>query len=282
MGADPAAPLRMERTELECGLSLVRQEAPAGAATFAATFFAPAGWAFDTPASGGRAVLVSELLTCGGGRWNRADLARLLDRFGATLSSHCHPESTEVTLWGPEAHLGTLLPLLADAVLRPRFEPAEIERLRRQLRERQMRERSQPDRTAEKELFGRIFPKGHPYRETGLGTPASLARLGRSELERFYLDRFQDRGSGLAISCREGTGAVARRLSGLFGAAERPGAPDPPRLPAPSRAAAGPHRLAVPGGSQMEIRIGGASLPRSDPEYPAAFLANEILGGRSL
>lgn len=282
MSGDPSAPLRMERITLDAGLEVVRQEAPAGAATFAATYFAPAGWAFDTPATGGRAVLVAELLACGAGRRNRAELARLLDRFGATLTSHCHPESTEVTLWGPELHLDPLLPLLADAVLRPRFDPDEIERVRRQLRERQMRERTQPDRTAEKRLFGRIFPRGHPYRETGLGTPSSLARLGRSELEQFHADRFRDRGSGLAISCRRRSRPIAHQLNGLFGSAERRPAPAPPNLPAPNPAVAEPLRLVVPGGSQVEIRIGGASLPRADPTYPAAFLANEILGGRSL
>ncbi len=33
---------------------------------------------------------------------------------------------------------------------------------------------------------------------------------------------------------------------------------------------------------QLEIRIGGPSIRRASPEYPAAFLANEVLGGRPL
>jgi zinc protease len=39
-------------------------------------------------------------------------------------------------------------------------------------------------------------------------------------------------------------------------------------------------RVDLPGRSEVDIRVGGNSLARSDPEYPAAFLANEILGGR--
>ena len=283
MAADRiAAPLRMERSTLANGLPLVRQEPPAGAATFAATFFAPAGWAFDRPELAGRAVLVAELLTGGAGRWDRAALARRLDRAAATLTSHCHPEATEVTLWGPEAHLAELLPLLADAVLRPRFDSAEIQRVRRQLLERQMRERTQPDRRAEKELFARIFPAGHPYRETGLGSPASLARLTRAELLRFFEERYRDRGAGLAISCREPIGPLTRRLEELLGRGGLPPAPPGPPLPRPPPPAPEPLRIEVPGGSQVEIRTGGPSIARSDPAYPAAYLANEILGGRSL
>ena len=39
--------------------------------------------------------------------------------------------------------------------------------------------------------------------------------------------------------------------------------------------------VALPGRSQVEIRIGGVSVARSDPEFPAAFLTNEVLGGRA-
>ncbi len=39
--------------------------------------------------------------------------------------------------------------------------------------------------------------------------------------------------------------------------------------------------MELEGRSQVEIRIGGDSIPRSDPAYPAAFLADEVLGGRA-
>jgi zinc protease len=38
----------------------------------------------------------------------------------------------------------------------------------------------------------------------------------------------------------------------------------------------------MPGRSQVEIRLGGPSIARSDGSYPAAFLADEVLGGRSM
>jgi len=37
----------------------------------------------------------------------------------------------------------------------------------------------------------------------------------------------------------------------------------------------------LPGRSEVDVRMGGDSLSRSDPDYPAAFLANEVLGGRA-
>ncbi|MGI0151627.1 MAG: M16 family metallopeptidase, partial [Thermoplasmata archaeon] len=272
----------MERTELENGLELVHQEPPAGAATFALTFISPAGWAFDPPTRAGRAVILSELLPCGAGARDRAEVARLLDRCGGTLTSHCHPESIELTLWGPSSELPTLVPLLAEAIRSPRFDPREIDRVRRQLAERQMRERTQPDRCAEKELFHRVFPPGHPYRETGLGTSDTLDAIGPEDLRLARRTHLLHRGASLVATTRDPIGRIARRLESAFGRSSLRAAPPPVRIPPPGPSGAEPVRLRVEGGSQVEIRIGGAALARSDPDYPAAFLANEILGGRSL
>ena len=38
----------------------------------------------------------------------------------------------------------------------------------------------------------------------------------------------------------------------------------------------------MPGRAQVELRLAGPSRQRSDPTFPAAFLANEVLGGRPL
>jgi zinc protease len=38
----------------------------------------------------------------------------------------------------------------------------------------------------------------------------------------------------------------------------------------------------MPGRAQVEVRVGGESIPRRSEWYPAAYLANEVLGGRPL
>lgn len=279
--AEATDPLSVEYGAELDGLRLVRQSPPAGAASFSATYVGPAGWGFDRPGEEGTARLVNQLVTSAAGRYNRVELARLLDRAGATLSRQCAPESAEVTIWGPAAEWERLLGVLAEVVLRPRFDPGDVARVRRQMLERQLRELTQPATRAERELLHSVFPEGHPYRATGVGTRRSVSRLGRSDLVTFHRDHYTSGDATLVLTVPARRSAVERAARRLFHRFERTSAPTLALPRTPSRP---PRRSVVnlPGRSQVEVRIGGSSIARSAPEYPAAVLANEILGGRPL
>jgi zinc protease len=274
-------PLRIEYCRGRDGLDLVRQAPPPGARSFSATFVAPAGWAFDPSGSEGLARLANHLVPSAAGPYDRAELARKLDRAGATLSKQCAPESAEVTIWGPGTAWKELLGLLAEVALHPRFDTADVARARRQFVERQLREESQPAHRADRELLRSVFPAGHPYRGTGLGDRRSLARITRHDLVRFHERRYTEGGALLVATVPERRTAledeVRRRFKEMGSSL---GAP--PRLPALARGRSSLRTIDLPGQSQVEVRLGGGSIPRGDPRYPAAFLANEILGGRPL
>ncbi|MGP8077973.1 MAG: M16 family metallopeptidase [Thermoplasmata archaeon] len=274
-------PLRVEYgSELE-GLCVVRQPPPPGAASFSATYVGPAGWGFDPAGRDGTARLVNQVVVSAAGRYDRVELARRLDRAGATLAHQVSPESAEVTIWGPASEWKPLLALLADVVLRPRFDPADIARVRRQTLERQLRELAQPSPRADRELLSAIFPKGHPYRGTGLGDRRSLGRISRSELARFHREHYTSGDASLIVTAPARRAAVDQIARRLFGRFERS---DPPRLAIPRvpKRPAEERIVDLPGRAQVEVRLGGTSLARSDPNFPAAFLANELLGGRPL
>jgi len=262
------------------GLTVARQAPPAGTASFSATYIGPGGWGFDPGSKSGVARVVSQLLTSGTERQSRASLARALDRAGATLASDCAPESAEVTIWGPSADWEKLLEILAEVVVTPRFAVADLQRVRRQLLERQLRELSQPASRAEYELFRAIYPEGHPYRSTGLGDRRSVVRLTPEHLRRFHRDRYTRNGSLLLVTVPAAFGTVESAVRRSF--AELPDGRTP-ELRFPPVRSTRPRivKVDLPGRSQVELRIGGDSIARSDPEYPAAFLANEILGGRA-
>jgi zinc protease len=273
-------PLQLEYGEELDGLTVVRQPSPAGAASFSATYVGPAGWGFDPPGEAGTARIVNQLLSSGAGPYDRMALARRLDRAGATLSTESAPESGEVTLWGPAADWKKLLALLADVVLRPRLAPDDLLRVRRQLLERQMRELSQPASRADRELFRATYPETHPYRSSGLGDPRSIARITPGKLRAFHRSHYTSGGAVLVVTAPARLAAVERTARASFSDfAESRG----PTLRFPSVRSRPARSLTVElkGRSQVEIRIGGDSLARSDPGYPAAFLANEILGGRA-
>ncbi len=279
--AERSDPLLVEHLEPLDGLRLVRQAPPPGAGSFSATYVGPAGWAYDPPGAGGTARLVSQLVTSAAGPYDRVELARRLDRLGAVLNRRAAPESAEVTVWGPAESWVPLLEILSWVVRRPRFEPDDVRRGLRQLAEHQLREATQPGHRAERELLHRIFPAEHPYRETGSGSRASLRALTRRRLVRFHEEHFTADGGLLVVTVPARAEVVrreARRLFRSFPGSRAPGAPQLPRARAPG----GRATIDLPGRSQVEVRLGGPSIARSDPAFPAAFLANELLGGRPL
>jgi zinc protease len=274
-------PLRLEYAATRDGLRVVRQPPPPGAASFSATYVGPAGWGFERRGEEGVARFVNHLVTSATQRYDRVELARRLDAAGATLSRQASPESAEVTIWGPASDWSSLLALLGGVVQHPRFDPEDIARIRRQFLERQLRESSQPGPRAERELLRAIFPEGHPYRGTGLGEGKSVARLTRARLREFHRTHYAGDGGLLVV-----TGSA--RLSAVRAAILRSFRSWPASSPGPLRVPAPPHRkperrtVDLPGHSQVEIRLAGPSIPENTPEYPAAFLANEVLGGRPL
>jgi len=279
--SDSGNPLRVEYGELGNGLTIARQRPPPGAASFSATFVGPAGWGSESSAQGGIARLVNQLVTSAAGRYDRVSLARLLDRAGATLARQCAPESAEVTIWGPADEWEMLMGVLADVVLRPRFDSEDVARVRRQAIERQLRELAQPASRADRELMQAIFPIGHPYRSTGTGDRRTLTHLRRADLVRFHGEHYVGRDSLLVVTVPAALPVVQRVVGRAFGAL--PDTPAP-ALHFPERTLSSPGQRTVdlPGHSQVELRLGGPSIARDAPDYPAAFLANEILGGRPL
>jgi len=262
------------------GMTVARQASPSGAASFAATYIGPAGWGYDRSAEAGVARVASQLMTSGTAVRNRVALARVLDRAGATLTSDCAPESAEVTIWGPAADWEKLLGLLAEVVIQPRFSGEDLRRVRRQMLERQLRELAQPASRAEHELFRAIYPADHPYHSTGFGTADSVSHLTPEMVRRFHRDHYIREGSLLLVTGGARLSEVEAAARTLFGGLAG-GRTPALRFPQPSRARPREVRVDLKGRSQVELRVGGDSIARSAPEYPAAFLANEILGGRA-
>ncbi len=278
---DGETPLRLEPVARVGGLEVVRQPAPEGAPTFAATYLTAAGWGFDPKGREGTARLVNQLAVSAAGPWGRVELARRLDRAGGSLQVDTSPETAEISVWGPRDAWEPLLEILAASVRRPRFETEDLARAVRQLRERQLRERSHPGSRAHAEVLRAIFPENHPYRSSGLGDARSVARISRAGLLDFHRERYGGAGAQLVVTAPAGAAAIERAVRKHFSRMSE-ASRDPLRLPPMPRAA--PRRVEVdlPGHSQVEVRVAGPSVPQAAPEYPAGYLANQVLGGRPL
>jgi zinc protease len=274
-------PLQMERATLPSGLEVVFQASPASAQSFSISYLAPAGWGFESPGVEGSAMVAAKLAVGRPGKRTREDMARTLDRLGASLNSSVTPESAELTLWGPQDSWDPLLEIFSDAIYRPHFAQDELDRAIRQLRERQLRQEVQPELRAERELLSNLFPKRHPYHATGLGTSGTADRISLDRIRRFHRSHYPARSSVLIVTSRAPPTTLQRSLELRFPSGGL--TPDPP---SPSLAAPKPRSrrldITIKGQSQVSVRMGAASLGRSDPKHPELFLLNEVLGGRPL
>jgi zinc protease len=282
MPTDRTDPLVIARSERSDGLTVVRQPAPPGSAGFAATYVGPSGWAYDPVGREGTAVVTSLLAPSAAGRRDRVALAREVDRLGGSLHRHCAPESNELGVSGPASELEPLLAILADVVLRPRFDPEDMERVIRQVRERQLREFTQPGSRAERELLHALFPPGHPYRASGLGSRTSVGRIRRADVVRFHREQTSSAGGFLVVTTGRSQSDVERLGRRVFGRfpVERAVQPEPNVRLSPVRAQS--RTVPMEGRTQTEIRVGGLAPARNVGAFPALYLANEVLGGRSL
>jgi zinc protease len=275
-------PRRLNYRDLPEGSRLAIQSAPTGASSFALSYIGPAGSGYDKVGQEGIAEMTARLLTAGTRRSDRRDLFRRLDRLGGAVSASTDPERVHLQITGPAGEWPRLLRLFAEILTEPRFEPSELERVHRQMGEAVLRERQNASLRAERDLRHRLFPPGHPYRESGLGTIASLERIRGQDIARFYRRHYTARGSVIVVTHPDPAEEIERSVRSVLELDGTTPEPAPPEIPPMRSPSPGALRIPLAGQSQVEIRIGTIAPSRLSPEYPECALADEVLGGRPI
>ena len=227
----------------------------------------------------GLAGFGAELLERGAGQRDALALAEAVDALGASLAAGADWDSTSVSLRGLSRDLDTLLGLLADVVLRPRFEAAEAKRVRSELLAALEAARDDPATLARWNLASLLYP-GHVYGAPLEGTPESVARLDAAAARAFHARVFIASDAIFSASGDVDPARLERRVQDLFGAWRAGDAP--PEDPAPPGPAPPGRRVRVvdvPDRGQAWIVLGHDGLARTDPERTAAILMNGALGG---
>jgi zinc protease len=168
--------------------------------------------------------------------------------------------------------------LLRLALNQPRFDADSIERVRQQVLAELRRDSTNPGRIATVTWWRTAFP-GHAYGRPNKGTLESVPAITADDI-RAYVRRVLTR-SNLKVAAVGDIDAatLGRTLDRVFGA-----------LPANGELAAIADlsvqstggRVVVPlDVPQSVVQMGGAGIPRKDPDFIPAYLVNHILGGGS-
>lgn len=147
-----------------------------------------AGNAADTRGKLGTQALMLALLDEGTATRSAVAIAEEKERLGASITASAGNDATEIGMSALSTNLAPSLDLFADIIRNPKFDPAELERVRAIQLAGIAQEESDPQSLALRLLPPLIFGDAHPYGVplTGSGTTEGVTAAGRDDLVRFH------------------------------------------------------------------------------------------------
>lgn len=233
------------------------------------------GMSLDAADTGGAVNLMTALLEEGAADMDARAFAAARDDLAASFRFSAGDDSVSVSARFLSDTTDDAVALLRAALVEPRFDDDAVERVRAQVLSGLRSDAEDPNA-----IVGRAFAEAvygdHPYARPGEGTLDSVAALTRDDLISAHrgalaLDRVHVAASG-DISAD----ALAALIDRLLG-----------DLPAAGADLPGPADITFDGGTtvtdfatpQSVISFGQPGIGRHDPDFFAAFVLNQILGG---
>lgn len=233
------------------------------------------GGSLDLPGKRGATNLMVGLLEEGAGDLDAREFAERAESLAASFDFDVNDDTVSISARFLTENQDEALALLRDALTNPRFDQSAIDRVKAQIVSGIRSDAQDPD-----ELVGRAFDNmvfgDHPYGSSIQGTEESVAALTRDDIVAAYEGALaRDRvyvGAAGDISA-EGLAALMDKLL-----AELPetGLPQASDIDVSTEAGVTVVPFDVP---QSVAIFGHEGIARDDPDFFAAFVLNEILGG---
>jgi zinc protease len=235
------------------------------------------GAGVESPEEAGVAAYTAELMERGAGARTALELAGVVDALGASLEVGADWDAMSAQVAGLSEDQDALFDVLADVVLRPRFDRDEAERVRTESLA-SLRQAADDPGTLLGWNFAKALYAGHRYGLPEAGTPETVGRLGAEAARAFHRRMFVPGAAIVFASGDVDPEALLARIRATYGAWQGPPPPEvgaPP--PVPER-----RRIVVvdrPDLGQAQIGVGHGGIARSDPRRLPAQLLNSALGG---
>ena len=274
----PAASVDIQRVVSGKGVSawfVHDRSVPLIALSFA---FKGAGWSSDPDGREGLADMASALLDEGAGDMDSRSFQRALEETAARLSFDADTDDFSGRIQTLVSERDRAFRLLRLALTAPRFDSGPVDRIRGQI-VAALRVAAEDPRKIGGRLWRRTVFPDHVYGRPGSGTEESVSAIAPEDLESYVRNSFgRDRlvvGVVGDISAAE----AKERLDEVFG--DLPASAPSPEIPriVPAAGKTLIVRKQVP---QSAMVFGHAGIARDDPDWYAALLVTEILGGGGL
>lgn len=232
----------------------------------------------DPPGKEGLAQLMTALFDEGAGSLDSEVFQTRLDDAGAEMRFGASRDTIYGTMRMLADNRDEAFELLGLAIRSPRFDAGPIERIRAQMLSGVVAARQDPETEAQLKWAQAIYGD-HPYARPDDGTEASLAAIEAADLRVMHEAVFARGNLHVAVVGAIDADTTRLKIEALFGAL--PGAP---RLrPVAHVGLKLDQRLRVTYPlPQTTLRLAYPGVARDDPEFYAAYLMNQILGGGTL
>ncbi len=270
-----AAAVEIQNIPNEAGIELWLVEDHANP-IIAVAFGVKGGTAYDPPGKEGLAELASGLFDEGAGELDSAAFQKQLNERGIDFRFSAGQDDFTGNLRFLTQDRDTAAALLNRALTRPRFDPEPLERIRNGLLIEIAQGAGDPGFIAGRNLDEMLLD-GHPYGRPGNGTADSVAALTAADLKDFAARRFVRDRLHVAIVGDIDAAAAKAWAQQAFG--NLPQSAELPELPALQPSDQGRARVVDFAAPQATILFAQPGIPRSDPDFFAAYLANYTLGG---
>jgi zinc protease len=237
------------------------------------------GARLDPEPLAGLASLTADMLTRGAGARDAFAFADAVEGAGGSLDAGAHAEAVGLHAVFLGSDRALMLELLADALQRPRFDAAELDRLReRRVEFIKATKDSEPQSLIGN--YGRALLFGaHPFSKPVGGSERSLAAIEASDLRRYARDHLGADRTTLVFGGDFDVDELAAEVDAAFGGWRAAAVPLPP-LPAAQRARGRRVRLIdAPESTQTYFWIGNIGVARSYPNRAGLEITNTAFGG---
>jgi zinc protease len=236
------------------------------------------GQRWEPPELAGAGGMLAEMLDRGTKNRSKLQLAAQVEDLGASLSTFGGRNTYGVQLRGLKADLPKLLDLGADVLLRPKFAPEELERVRQETLSA-LKEREEELYVLNSRLLRPLLYGTHPYSREVLGTPETVSRITAADLLRLQSEWLRPENLGVAVvgdfSPKEALTLVQKAFAGLKAA----GPLQAPTLKVEPLAAGREAQQALPGLEGAFETLGFRGVPLSDSDRDVLDVISGALAG---
>jgi zinc protease len=226
----------------------------------------------------GIASFTAEMLPEGTDRRSANQVADDAAQIGTGIGEFSVSDLSAVTIRTLKPNVGTALDLLSDVSLHPKFDPAEIERVRKNRETDILQIQDDPTQLVIGVMLKAVYGADHPYGYRAEGTIEANKLITRDDLVKMWQHGYAPGNSALVLSgdlTSDEARALAEKYFGSWkGTTER--------HEAPAVSVKTTRSISIvdkPGAAQTFLFVAQLGVPRSTPDYVPIEVMNNILGG---